>query len=80
MYSLTIQLLLTTQVYSQLIVQCILLLLHVSAAYHNHLQIDTSVTNMNSLLYSLSSTNNKIFLHICVFPYTYTIIKIILNV
>jgi len=68
MYSLTIQLLLTTQVYSQLIVQWILLLLHVSAAYCSHLQRDTSVRNMHSLLCRLSSMYCKILVHICVIP------------
>jgi hypothetical protein len=63
MYSLTIRLLLTTHVYSQLTAQLILLLLRAAAAaYRSNLQGDTSVINLHSLLYSLSSMDGNILI------------------
>jgi hypothetical protein len=66
MYLITIRLYLTTHIYSHLTAQLILLLLHAAAAaaaYRSHLQGDTSVINLHSLLYSLSSMNGKILIN-----------------
>ena len=54
------------QVFCQQLQSWLLLLLHASTENHSHFEVDMNVEDLKSVLYRLSITNCKMFVHVSV--------------